>query len=58
MENNNMLEDRPEATKISKYFPDLQGENCGLTPGAGWFLPWIQNQLVGYLRDWNVPFCR
>ena len=53
-----MLEDRPEATKLSKYFPDLQGENCGLTPGAGWFLPWIQNQLVGYLRDWNVPFCR
>ena len=59
MENNNLFEDMPEAPtppKLPKYFPDLQGENRGLTPGAGWyqnkFLPWIQNQdpkeLVGY----------
>ena len=51
MENNNLFEDMPEAPtppKLPKYFPDLQGENRGLTPGAGWyqneFLPWIQNQ--------------
>jgi hypothetical protein len=59
MENNNLFEDMPEAPtppKLPKYFPDLQGENRGLTPGAGWykneFLPWIQNQdpkkLIGY----------
>ena len=59
MENNNLFEDMPEAPtppKLPKYFPDLQGENRGLTPGAGWyqneFLPWIQNQdpkkLFGY----------
>ena len=59
MENNNLFEDMPEAPtppKLPKYFPDLQGENRGLTPGAGWyqneFLQWIQNQdpkkLVGY----------
>ena len=59
MENNNLFEDMPEAPtppKLPKYFPDLQGENRGLTPGAGWyqneFLPWIQNQdpkkLVSY----------
>ena len=56
---NNLFEDMPEAPtppKLPKYFPDLQGENRGLTPGAGWyqneFLPWIQSQdpkkLVGY----------
>ena len=59
MENNNLFEDMPEALtppKLPKYFPDLQGENRGVTPGAGWyqneFLPLIQNQdpkkLVGY----------
>ena len=59
---NNLFEDMPEAPTppwnlgLPRYFPDLQGENRGLTPGAGWyqneFLPWIQNQnpkkLVGY----------
>ena len=58
MENNNLFEDMPEAPtppKLPKYFPDLQGENRGLTPHAGWYLlPWIQNQdlkkLVGYGR--------
>ena len=33
---------------ISPNFPDLQGENRGRTPHAGWyqneFLPWIQSQ--------------
>ena len=33
----------PTPPKLPKYFPDLQGENRGLTPGAGWcqneFLP-------------------
>ena len=59
MEDNNLFEDMPEAPtppKLPKYFPDLQGENRGRTPGAGWyqneFLPWIQNQdprkLVSY----------
>ena len=59
MENNKLFKDMPEAPTIPelpKYFPDLRGENCGLTSGAGWyqneFLPWIQNQdpkrLVGY----------
>ena len=59
---NNLFEDMPEAPTppwdfgLPRYFPELQGENRGLTPGAGWhqneFLPWIQNQnpkkLVGY----------
>ena len=47
---NNLFEDMPEAPTytslgLPRYFPDLQGENRGLTPGAGWyqneFLPWI-----------------
>ena len=50
------MPEAPTPPKLPKYFPDLQGENRGLTPGAGWyqneFLPWIQNQdpkkLVGY----------
>ena len=57
---NNLFEDMPQAPtlpKLPKYFPDLQGENRGRTPHAGWyqndFLPWIQNQdpiqLVGML---------
>ena len=48
---NNLFEDMPQAPtlpKLPKYFPDLQGENRGRTPHAGWyqndFLPWIQNQ--------------
>ena len=56
---NNLFKDMPEAPtppKLPKYFPDLQGENRGRTPHAGWYqndlLPWIQNQdlkkLVGY----------
>ena len=47
----NLFEDMPQAPtppKLPKYFPDLQGENRGRTPHAGWyqndFLPWIQNQ--------------
>ena len=58
-ENSNEIdgtEEREIQAKLPKYFPDLQGENRGLTPGAGWyqneFLPWIQNQdpkkLVSY----------
>ena len=50
------MPEAPTPPKLPKYFPDLQGENRGLTPGAGWyqneFLPWIQNQdpkkLFGY----------
>ena len=42
------MPEAPTPPKLPKYFPDLQGENRGLTPGAGWyqneFLPWIQNQ--------------
>jgi hypothetical protein len=46
----------PTPPILPKYFPDLQGENCGRTPDAGWyqneFIPWIQSQdpkkLVGY----------
>ena len=38
----------PTLPNLPKYFPDLQGENCGRTPYAGWWqnkvLPWIQNQ--------------
>ena len=38
----------PTPPKLPKYFPDLQGENRGLTPHAGWyqneFVPWIQSQ--------------
>ena len=56
---NNLFKDMPEAPtppKLPKYFPDLQGENRGRTPHAGWYqndlLPWIQNQdlkkLLGY----------
>ena len=48
---NNLFKDMPEAPtppKLPKYFPDLQGENRGRTPHAGWYqndlLPWIQNQ--------------
>ena len=48
---NNLFQDMPQAPtfpKLPKYFPDLQGENRGRTPHAGWyqndFLPWIQNQ--------------
>ena len=48
---NNLFKDMPVAPtppKLPKYFPDLQGENRGCTPHAGWyqndFLPWIQNQ--------------
>ena len=40
MENNNLFEDMPEALtppKLPKYFPDLQGENRGITPDAGWY---------------------
>ena len=51
MENIKVFEDMPEAPtppKLPRYFPDLQGENRGRTPCAGWyqndFLPWIQNQ--------------
>ena len=47
----NLFKDMPEAPtppKLPKYFPDLQGENRGRTPHAGWYqndlLPWIQNQ--------------
>ena len=47
----NLFKDMPQAPtlpKLPKYFPDLQGENCGRTPHAGWYqndlLPWIQNQ--------------
>ena len=47
----NLFEDMPQAPtppKLPKYFPDLQGENRGRTPHAGWYqndlLPWIQNQ--------------
>ena len=50
------MPEAPTPPKLPKDFPDLQGENRGLTPGAGWyqneFLPWFQNQdpkkLVGY----------
>jgi hypothetical protein len=56
---NNLFKDMPEAPtppKLPKYFPDLQGENRGRTPHAGWYqndlLPWIQSQdlkkLLGY----------
>ena len=46
----------PTPPKLPKYFPDLQGENRGLTPHAGWyqneFIPWIQSQepkkIIGY----------
>ena len=46
----------PTPPKLPKYFPDLQGENRGRTPHAGWYqndlLPWIQSQdlkkLLGY----------
>ena len=61
MENNNLFEDMPEAPtppKLPKYFPDLQGENRGLTPGAGWyqneFLPWIQNQDPKKLLSYGI----
>ena len=47
----NLFEDMPQAPtppKLPKYFPDLQGENRGRTPHAGWyqneFVPWIQSQ--------------
>jgi hypothetical protein len=50
-EERNLFEDMPQAPtppKLPKYFPDLQGENRGRTPHAGWYqndlLPWIQNQ--------------
>ena len=46
----------PILPEFPKYFPDLQGENKGRTPYAGWYqndlLPWIHNQdskkLVAY----------
>ena len=55
----NLFKDMPVAPTLPefpKYFPDLQGENKGRTPYAGWYqndlLPWIHNQdpkkLVGY----------
>ena len=64
---NNLFEDMPEAPTytslgLPRYFPDLQGENRGLTPGAGWyqneFLPWIQNQdpkkIFSYGIGWSL----
>ena len=56
---NNLFDHMPVAPtppNLPKYFPDLQGENRGRTPYAGWYqnelLPWIQNQdpkkFVGY----------
>ena len=50
MENNSFknMPQAPTLPNLPKYFPDLQGENCGRTPYAGWWqnkvLPWIQNQ--------------
>ena len=49
----------PTPPKLPEYFPDLQGENRGRTPHAGWyqneFVPWIQSQdpkkLLGYGID-------
>ena len=49
MENNsfNDMPMAPTPPKLPKYFPDLQGENRGRTPHAGWFqtefMPWIQS---------------
>ena len=44
MENNSFNE-------MSPNFPDLQGENRGRTPHAGWFqtefMPWIQSLDLG-----------
>ena len=38
----------PNLDRLPKYLPDLQEENRGRTPHAGWyqneFLPWIQIQ--------------
>ena len=60
MENNsfNDMPVAPTPPKLPKYFPDLQGENRGLTPGAGWyqneFLPWIQNQDLKKLVSYGI----
>ena len=35
----------PEAPKLPKHFPDLQGVNRGRTPGAGWYLNHVQPML-------------
>ena len=70
---NNLFEDMPEAPTspwdlgLPRYFPDLQGENRGLTPGAGCY----QNEFLLFAMDsksksqetcrlwnWNVPSCR
>ena len=58
---NNLFEDMPEAPtppKLPKYFPDLQGENQGRTPHAGWYqnelLPWIQDQDLKKLAGYGI----
>ena len=52
------MPEAPTPPKLPKYFPDLQGENRGLTPGAGWyqneFLPWIQNQDPKKLLSYGI----
>jgi hypothetical protein len=55
---NNLFKDMPVAPilpEFPKYFPDLQGENKGRTPYAGWYqndlLPWIHQNLLPWIHN-------